>query len=131
VSDATTAVELWIELITHVQSRDLDAARSLAHPTLEWELTGRGPFAGTYVGVEGLAQLLANVRDASGGTFQLEPEGRGGDAAMGAVVGRVTATRNGRTLQTRNAFLIQCQDGKISHGWTVPMDQYTFDEFWR
>lgn len=131
MSAQSLSVELWHGLIAAVQGGDLDGARSLVQPTFEWQAMGRGPFAGRYVGVEGLADLLGKVRDASGGTFHLDTEMTVGDDVTAAMVGRVTATRQGRSLDTRNVFLLQCEEGKIARGWTVPMDQYTFDEFWR
>lgn len=131
MSVPSPAVELWQSLIAAVQSGDLDRARSLIQPTFEWQAMGRGPFAGRYVGAEGLAELLGKVHEASGGTFHLDTETTVGDDDTAAIVGRVTATRDGRALDARNVFLLQCEGGKIARGWTVPMDQYAFDEFWR
>jgi len=91
---------------------------------------GRSPQAGRYSGVEGLSELLRKVRESSDGTFHLETEMTVGDNATGVIVGRVTASRVGKTLDTRNIFLIQAECGLIARGWTIPMDQYAFDAFW-
>jgi ketosteroid isomerase-like protein len=95
-----------------------------------WEVMGRFPYAGHYQGVEGLATLFRGVRDASGGTFHMETELTLGDDAAAAIVGTVSARRNGKTLEGRNVFILQCRDGRLACGWTIPMDQYKYDEFW-
>jgi ketosteroid isomerase-like protein len=91
---------------------------------------GRFPYAGKYRGVEGLATLLRGVREASGNTFHMEIELTLGDDDAAAIVGRVTATRPGKTLDAQNVFILHCEDGRISRGWTIPIDQYAYDEFW-
>jgi ketosteroid isomerase-like protein len=60
----------------------------------------------------------------------MTPELSVGDDRAAAIVGHVTASRPGKTLNAKNVFILQCEDGRIARGWTIPMDQYTYDEFW-
>jgi ketosteroid isomerase-like protein len=129
--EGSRAAVMWHELIGAIQGGELDRARALVTPGMQWTAMGRGPFAGTYPGVEGLAELLRKVRDASGGTFQLSTEFTVGDDDNAVAIGRVTASRAGKALEGRNVFVVQCEHGLVARGYTVPMDQYTFDEFWR
>jgi ketosteroid isomerase-like protein len=124
------AAELWHEMVAAVMRDEMDTARRFVTDDFAWEVMGRFPYAGRYHGVEGLQTLLRGVREASGGTFQMTPELSLGDNDAAVVVGHVTATRPGKALDARNVFIVQCQRGKIARGWTVPMDQYTYDEFW-
>jgi ketosteroid isomerase-like protein len=109
---------------------DIAEARAYVTDDFQWEVMGRFPYAGRYTGVEGLRVLLEGVRDASGGTFHMTPELSLGDNDAAVVVGRVTASRPGKTLDARNVFIVECAGGKIARGWTVPVDQYAYDEFW-
>ncbi len=126
----STAAALWHALVGAVQSGDLDKARALVTDDFEWQVMGRFPYAGHHHGVEGLAALLKGVRDESGGSFQLTPELSFGDDEAAVVVGHVTATRAGKTLDGDNVFIVRCEDGRIRRGMTIPVDQYAYDEFW-
>jgi ketosteroid isomerase-like protein len=124
------AAELWHEMVAAVTRNDLDTARRLVTDDFAWEVMGRFPYAGRYDGVEGLRTLLRGVRQLSGDTFHMTPELSFGDGDAAVVVGHVTATRPGKTLDARNVFIIECERGRIARGWTVPVDQYIYDEFW-
>lgn len=124
------AATLWHAMVGAVQAGDLDKARALVTDDFEWQVMGRFPYAGRYRGVEGLAVLLKGVRDGSGGTFALTPELSFGDDHAAVVVGHVTATRPGKTLDGQNVFIVRCHDGRLTQGMTIPVDQYAYDEFW-
>jgi ketosteroid isomerase-like protein len=124
------AADLWHAMAGAVQDGELDKARALVTEDFEWQVMGRFPYAGRYRGVEGLTALLKGVRDGSGGTFRLAPELSFGNDAAAVVVGRVTATRPGKTLDGENVFIVKCRDGLVASGITIPVDQYAYDEFW-
>jgi ketosteroid isomerase-like protein len=113
-----------------VQAGELDKARAIVTEDFEWQVMGRFQYAGRYIGVEGLAALLKGVRDGSGNTFHMTPELSLGNDEAAAIVGRVTASRPGKTLDGQNVFIVKCDGGRIARGWTIPMDQYAYDEFW-
>jgi hypothetical protein len=62
--------------------------------------------------------------------FQMTPELSPGDDGPAAIVGHVTASPAGKTLDVQNVLIVRCEDGQISTGWTIPVDQYAYDEFW-
>ncbi len=124
------AAKLWHDMAGAVMRGELNEARACVTDGFEWEVMGRFPYAGRYRGVEGLETLLNGVREGSGGTFHMTPELSFGDDDAAIVVGRVTASRPGKTLNAQNVFIVHCEGGKISHGCTVPVDQYEYDEFW-
>jgi ketosteroid isomerase-like protein len=124
------AAKLWRYMADAVMRGDLEEARTCVTDGFEWEVMGRFPYAGRYQGVEGLAALLNGVREGSGGTFHMTPELSFGDDEAAVVVGHVTASRPGKTLDAQNVFIVHCEEGKITHGSTVPVDQYAYDEFW-
>ncbi len=124
------AARLWHTLVGAVQSGELDKARALVTDDFQWQVMGRFQYAGIYNGVEGLAALLKGVRDASGNTFRMTPELSLGSDEAAAIVGHVTASRAGKTLDAQNVFIVRCENGLIARGWTIPVDQYAYDEFW-
>jgi ketosteroid isomerase-like protein len=127
VTPDSEAARLWHTLAGAVQSGELDQARALVTDDFEWQVMGRFPYAGHY---QGLAALLKGVRDGSGNTFQMTPELTLGNEEAAAIVGHVTALRPGKTLDAHNVFIVRCQNGRIARGWTIPVDQYAYDEFW-
>jgi uncharacterized protein len=130
VTADSRAATLWHALVGAVMSDELDRARGLVTEDFEWQVSGRFPYAGRYSGVEGLSALLRGVREGSGDTFQMTPELSLGNDEAAAIVGHVTASRPGKTLDAQNVFIVRCRDGRIARGWTIPVDQYAYDEFW-
>jgi ketosteroid isomerase-like protein len=53
-----------------------------------------------------------------------------GDDRAAAIVGHVTASPAGKILDAQNVLILRCEDGQISRRWTIPGDQYAYDEFW-
>jgi ketosteroid isomerase-like protein len=130
VAEETGAAKLWHDMAGAVMNGDLDLARTFVTESFEWEVMGRFAYAGRYRDVEGLQKLLNGVRDASGGTFHMTPELSFGDEDSAVVVGHVTATRAGKSLDAHNVFIVECEHGKVARGKTIPVDQYAYDEFW-
>jgi ketosteroid isomerase-like protein len=113
-----------------IQSADLDVARTFVTEGFQWDVMGRVPPAGVYRGVEGLAELLQVVRERSGNTFRMTPQVAFGDDDTAVIIVHATASYRGRTLNVRNIVIVECENGRVAHGWTVPWDQYTYDAFW-
>jgi ketosteroid isomerase-like protein len=44
--------------------------------------------------------------------------------------GRVSATRNGKTLDSDHCVVFRFAEGKVVEGRTLPVDLYAFDAFW-
>lgn len=127
----SAAADLWHTMAQAVQSGELDKARAQVTDDFTWQVMGCFPYAGRYEGVEGLAKLLNGVRDGSGGTFHMVPDLSFGDDNAAVVIGKVTASRPGKTLEGENIFVVRCRDGRIASGMTIPVDQYAYDEFWK
>jgi hypothetical protein len=60
----------------------------------------------------------------------MTPELSFGNEEAADIVGRVTALRPGKALDPKNVFIIWFENGRIAQGWTIPVDQYAYDEFW-
>jgi ketosteroid isomerase-like protein len=73
---------------------------------------------------------LKRARELSGGSLKLEPRAVAADGDYLVVWGRITASREGRTLDSDHCVMYRFQSGKIVEGRTVPVDLYAFDAFW-
>lgn len=125
-----SAAELWHTMSSAVQAGDLAAARDCVVDDFFWEVMGRFPYAGRYRGVEGLAQLFRSVREGTDGSFHMVPELSYGDEHAAVVVGHVTAARGAKKFEGDNIFLVRASGGHLTSGMTIPVDQYSYDEFW-
>jgi ketosteroid isomerase-like protein len=111
---------------------DLEAAREFTHPEISYIIRGRGPFAGTYRGVDAVMTVLQAIRTATSDTMTAEPEVvvSGGEHVMAYM--RVHGSRpDGRTYDRHQAYQYRFSDHRLIEGQTIPVDQHAFDEFTR
>jgi uncharacterized protein len=123
-------VAAYRRMIAGFNANDLDAVARLVDEAIVYTIPGRSPIA---CETRGLAQHLAAlrlVRERSGGTLKLEPRAIAADGDYLVVWGRLTAQREGRTLDCEHCVMYRFESGKIVEGRTVPVDLYAFDEFW-
>jgi ketosteroid isomerase-like protein len=125
-----TNVEPRTALLAAFNDNDLETGRSLCHPDVTYTIRGHGPFAGTFLGLEELANALQAIRKATGNTMTAEPEVivSSDDHVMAYM--RVHGSRpDGRTYDSHQAYLYRFTDGLLSEGQGIPVDQKAFDEF--
>lgn len=107
---------------------DLAAVGDNFAPDAEWELPGRGEVAGTYKGPDEIVGFLAKSYELSGGTLSLEPFAVIGSDWGAVHVQRVTAHRDGRTLDCVEVVAHEMEGGLIRRTYHRP-DQYAIDAF--
>jgi ketosteroid isomerase-like protein len=110
---------------------DLDALqRQYFAPDIRWHFPGRGPLAGDYEGVAGMAELLSRLSRLSGGTHRIDLHDLIGNDEHVVALHTTRAERAGRQLQVNAVQVFHVRDGKITEGWTSHADPYSVDEFW-
>lgn len=91
---------------------------------------GRSQIAGDFRGEEHLTLHRTQIRALTGGTFRVRPLA---DILINEewalVPVRVTAEKDGRTLDTTAFGIWRFSDGRIVEHWEMNCDQYAFDEF--
>jgi ketosteroid isomerase-like protein len=111
---------------------NLEAARPLTHPDFTYTIRGRGPFAGTYRGIDDVVEVMSAIRAATSDTMTAEPEVvvPGGEHVMAYL--RVHGSRpDGRTYDSHQAYLYRFAEDLLIEGQSIPVDQHAFDEFTR
>jgi uncharacterized protein len=97
--------------------RDFEAAMEFAHPDLTVREAPGLPYRGTYVGLEGQRQLLADVDalfEFDGGAPHVEFRGVGDDLVLGRVTGRATLRATGREIDFLVVEFFTLRDGKVA-----------------
>lgn len=107
---------------------DLAAVGNNFAPDATWELPGRSVVAGTYQGPDEIIGFLAKSYELSGGTLGLEPLAVLGSDWGAVHVQRVTAKRDGRSLDCVEVIAHEMVDGVIRRSYHRP-DQYALDAF--
>jgi uncharacterized protein len=111
-------------------SGDMAALRELFADDLVWHVGGRSPIAGDYKGKDEVLGFFAQLAERAGGTLRLAlHDVLANDEHVVALV-KVTAEREGKTLDDSGAQVFHVQGGKVTESWLHPGDSYASDEFW-
>lgn len=117
-------------MIDGFNSNDLGAVANLVDENVIYTIPGRSPIAGETTGLSAHLAALKRARELSHGTLKLTPRAVAADGDYLVVWGRITAEREGRTLDCEHCVMYRFRSGKIVEGRTVPIDLYAFDAFW-
>ncbi len=94
-----------------------------------WHLPGNSVLSGDHRGRDAIVELIGRAVEISGGTFQLELIDIMASDAYGVLWQRITAQRDGESLDETEAIVCRIGDGKIVEIWHRP-EQYALDEFY-
>jgi ketosteroid isomerase-like protein len=109
---------------------DLSTASQFLDPGIIYTMPGRSPLAGRTEGVAAHLQMLGRARELSEGTLRLVPCAVAASGEHVLVYGRIRAARAGKSLDCDHCVVFRYKSGRIVEGRTVPVDLYSFDEFW-
>jgi uncharacterized protein len=109
---------------------DIVTLRELFADQIVWHVGGRSPIAGDYKGKDEVLGFFAQLAQRAGGTFRVDVHDvLANDEHVVALV-KVTAQREGKTLNDNGAQVFHVQAGKVTESWLHPGDAYAGDEFW-
>ncbi|HJR19416.1 MAG TPA: nuclear transport factor 2 family protein [Actinomycetota bacterium] len=91
-------------------------------------IPGTSKLAGTYKGKDQLGELFGKFMEAVG-DYTFEGHSYLADDEHGVSLQNSKATRGGKTLETRDAFISHFRDGKISEFWIYTDDQAGMDDW--
>lgn len=117
-------------MIEGFNSNDLGAVANLVDENVIYTIPGRSQIAGETTGISAHLAALKRARELSHGTLKLTPRAVAADGDYLVVWGRITAEREGRTLDCEHCVMYRFRSGRIVEGRTVPIDLYAFDAFW-
>lgn len=108
---------------------DLEALREIMAPDIVWHEPGRSPLAGDHKGSDGVLAFFAQLRERSGGTFEIEIVDTVADAERVVVFQRERAERDGDAIDLLAAVDFEMHYGRITEVSVYHSDMYAFDEF--
>ncbi len=123
-------VGLYLRMIAAFNAGRVGDAAEILHPDVLYTIPGKSPIAGQTRGAQAHFDMLRAIRERSGGTLHLAPVAVVADDTYLFVYGRVTAEREGKRLDSEHCVVFRFEEGRIVEGRTLPVDLYTFDEFW-
>jgi len=109
---------------------DLDAVRELFADGIAWHFPGRSAISGDFSGRDEVLQWLGRSFELTGGTLKVELHDVLANDEHVAALTRVTAQREGKSLDDPSIQLFHVRDGKATESWIYPSDQQVSDDFW-
>ena len=114
------------EAVAHA---DAETLAHLCKKDVVWHVTGSGPRAADYRGLEAVVDYLRSLGEAAE-QFNLDPVAVMGGEDRAAVIFHITGQRHGRVLDNHNVLLFRIEDQRIAEIWSVSFDERADEEFW-
>jgi len=100
-----------------VFDQDREVLTEVFREDLRFHLRGPYPKAGDHDGVDGFLDVLGSIFEATGGDIQLEQKFCLATEGWAAEWEHATLGRNGKTLESDNAFVYRFDGGRIAEMW--------------
>ena len=107
---------------------DLAALNDVFAEDLLWHEGGRNQISGDYRGREAVFGLFGRAMEVTQGSFHFDLHAVLADDEHGVALLAISASRDGRSAKVNAVDVMHLRDGKVVEIWTVPADQYVFDE---
>jgi uncharacterized protein len=109
---------------------DIATLQELFADDIVWHFPGSSPVSGDFNGKDEVLGWLAKNAELSGGTLRVEAHDvlANDEHVVGLI--RVSAQREGRSLDDPSVQIFHIKDGKATEVWVYPSDQAVSDAFW-
>ena len=95
-----------------------------------WHLFGNNQLSGVYRGRDAVFATFAKTAELSGGTFISEVHDVVANDEHAVMLTQVTATREGRSMDSMDTDVFHVKDGKVTEFWSFVEDDHKTDAFW-
>jgi uncharacterized protein len=112
-------------------SGDPEAITRFFAPDIVSVTPGRSPISGTETGLQNVLANAALIMELTSGTYRSVAIDYLGTDAHAVALARVTAERDGKSIDIRQVVIFDVVEGKLTNSFHIPYDLYTFDEFMR
>ena len=109
---------------------DMATLSDLFADDIVWHSGGDNILSGDYVGKEAVFGLFGQLLQETGGSFKNDIHDILANNEHGVALVTSTATRGGKTLDSRAVHVFHMSDGKLAEFWNFPEDPAQIDEFW-
>lgn len=97
---------------------------------MTFHVRGLLPCAGDHSGVDGFLGALGTIFELTSGDVKLEQLFCAADGSWAAEWEQAVFGRNGRTLEAKDAFIYQFEDGRIAEIWMLSAAPAGSESFW-
>src|SRR6056297_3862809 len=109
---------------------DMDTVRELFDwDDIRWVLPGKSIVSGVDHGMEAVFANFGRCHELTDGTYSAIGFDYLGSDDHAVALARLTAQRNGRSLELDEAVIFTIRDGKFVEAYHLAYDQYAWDEF--
>lgn len=123
-------LQLMRRTVAAFASGDTATLAQVFDPDVVWRVPGTSVLAKDYVGRDAVFGFFGRLMELPGGTFRVESLDVLANDAGGVFVDRVTATRDGRTLDVRLLIQVVIRNGRIVEGIDHFHPEHAWDAFW-
>lgn len=107
---------------------DMGAMKELFAHGATWHGGGRNKWSGDYTGPDAIVRLMGDI--SSEASIDNQPHAILADEDHVVVLVQSSSSRGDRTYVGNTVFVFHVTDDKVTEVWSIPGDQYGFDEFW-
>lgn len=111
-------------------SGDLVSMMAACADGCTFQLSGKSKLAGKYDKTTFPKQFCSQLKELSGGTFQLETHEVMASDRHGIVLGTVRMVRDGKKIEYRTVHVWRIENGKPVAWYEYPRDLYQYDAIW-
>lgn len=101
---------------------DVEAVANFIAEDGVWHVAASGALAGDYKGRDAVLGFLGRLMEETGGTFKTELHGVVADDVHAVALLDTTASRNGKTVSSKQAAVYHMRDGQTTEAWFLYED---------
>ena len=109
---------------------DIETLKTLFSPNARWDQAETGILRGNYRGVQAILEFFGQLAHETEGSLRAEPLTMAGSGDHVFVFERVTGTRKGKTLDTKEALVFKLENGVVTEVTELQSDYPTAAQFW-
>ena len=109
---------------------DIETLKTLFSPDANWNQAEAGVLRGNYRGVQAILEFFGQLAHETEGSLRAEPLTMAGSGDHVFVFERVTGTRKGKTLDTKEALVFKLANGIVTEVTELQSDYPTVAQFW-
>ena len=113
-----------------VFENDRDTLADVFTEDLAFHVRGPLPRSGDHTGVDGFLGVLGAIFELTDGDVKIEQLSCTADGTWATEWEHAVLGRNGRTLETKNAFVYRFDDGRIAEMWMICAAPADAESFW-
>jgi ketosteroid isomerase-like protein len=118
------------KMTSAVFENDRETLAELFTDDMKFHVRGPLPSHGDHVGVDGFLQAIGSIFEATNGDVKIEQLFCTGEGNWAVEWEHAVLGRNGSTLEARNAFVYEFQDGRIAEMWMICAALAGSESFW-